>query len=80
MTANIDAQGVSVGQSGKPFSGTFDGNMYTLTYNRGGLVSGHNEFVNDYCAPFSLLEGATVRHLKVTGSIFSSHKWAAGIA
>ena len=38
------------------------------------------EYVDDYCAPFVRLDGATIRHLKVKGSIFSRHKFAAGIA
>ncbi len=29
MTADIDAQGISVGSESKPFSGTFSGGMYT---------------------------------------------------
>jgi hypothetical protein len=80
MTADIDAEGVSVGQSGKPFSGTFDGYKHTLTYNRGSATSESVEFVDDYCAPFSLLEGATIRHLTVEGTVCSRHKWAAGVA
>lgn len=36
MTADIDAEGISVGSESKPFSGTFSGGMYTLTYDRGG--------------------------------------------
>jgi len=35
---------------------------------------------DDYCAPFIRLDGATIRHLKVTGEIYTSHQFAAGIA
>lgn len=35
--------------------------------------------VDDYCAPFVRLDGATIRHLNVTGGIYSSHKYAASI-
>ena len=80
MTVDIDADGVSVGGEEKPFCGTFDGDGYTLTYNRGAATSEHVTFVNDFCAPFVRLDGATIRHLKVTGTIFSSHMHAAGIA
>ncbi len=80
MTADIDAQGISVGSEVKPFSGTFSGGMHTLTYDRGGAMPDRFEYVDDYCAPFVRLEGATIRHLKVKGSIFSRHKFAAGIA
>ena len=75
MAADIDAQGISVGTSDKPFSGTFSGGMHTLTYNRGGA-----EPVDDRCAPFIRLDGATIRDLKVTGKVYSSHKFAGGIA
>ena len=80
MTADIDAEGISVGKSDKPFSGTFSGGMHTLTYDRGGAMPDRFEYVDDYCAPFIRLDGATIRHLKVKGSIFSRHKFAAGIA
>ena len=80
MTADIDAEGISVGKSDKPFSGTFSGGMHTLTYDRGGAKPDRFEYVDDLCAPFVRLDGATIRHLKVKGSIFSRHKFAAGIA
>lgn len=80
MIADVDAQGVSVGNSDKPFSGTFSGGMYTLTYNRGTSDSHGPQTVDDYCAPFVRLDGATIRDLKVTGAVYSSHKYAAGIA
>lgn len=35
MTVDIDADGVSIGGEEKPFSGTFDGDGHTLTYNAG---------------------------------------------
>ena len=80
MTADIDAEGISVGNESKPFSGIFSGGMYTLTYDRGGAKPDRFEYADDYCAPFIRLDGATIRHLKVKGSIFSRHKYAAGIA
>lgn len=81
MTADIDAQGISVGASDKPFSGTFSGGMHTLTYNRGTKDDTNGvQPVDDYCAPFVRLEGATIRHLRVKGEVYSSHMHAAGIA
>ena len=80
LTADIDLGGVSVGGELQPFSGTFDGDGHTLTYNRGTSASGTPTYVDEYCAPFVLLEGATIRHLNVTGSIYSDHKQGAGIA
>ncbi len=76
MTSDIDAQGVTVGSESSAFSGTFDGDGHTLTFNKG---TSTNQKV-EYCAPFVLLAQATVRHLKVTGVVVSSHKYAAGIA
>ena len=76
MTADIDAQGVSVGASDKPFSGTFSGGMYTLTYNAG-TISSYSEGNN---APFVLLKGAAIKDLKVTGTIYSKSMYAAGLA
>lgn len=76
MTADIDAQGVSVGSESKPFSGTFSGRMYTLTYNAG-TMSVSREGDN---APFVLLKGATINDLKVAGYIYIKSKYAAGLA
>ena len=80
MTADIDAEGISVGSDPKPFSGIFSGGMHTLTYDRGGAKPDRFEYVEDICAPFIKLNGATIRHLKVKGSIFSRHTHCAGLA
>ncbi len=80
MTADIDALGVTVGSESSAFSGTFDGDGHTLTFNKGTSTNEKVEAVDEYCAPFVLLAQATVRHLKVTGLVVSSHKYAAGIA
>ena len=61
MTADLDAQGTSVGRSDRPFSGVFDGGGHTMTYNRGS----ENDYVDDHCAPFVRLDGALIRHLNV---------------
>ena len=80
MTDDIDAEGVSAGSSTFAFRGTFDGGGHTLTYNRGENNAQGVQAVDDYCAPFVLLNGATIRHLRVTGTIYSKHMHAAGIA
>ena len=36
LTADLDLEGYSLGGEMQPFSGTFDGDGHTLTYNRGG--------------------------------------------
>lgn len=75
MTANFNSNGVSVGDESHPFSGIFDGDGYNLAYFRT-----HYDGIDDYCAPFILLEGATIRHFKTLGNITSIHKYSAGIA
>ena len=80
LTTDLDLEGNNIGSESKAFSGTFDGDGHTLTYNRGGAKSTGFEVIDDYCAPFVRLDGATIRHLNVKGGIYSSHKYAASIA
>ena len=80
MTADIDAGGLSVGTENMPFSGTFDGDGHTLTFDRGGSTETEFVLVDSDCAPFVRLDGATIRHLNVAGAVYSNHKYAAGIA
>ena len=49
------------GTSGQPFKGTFDGQNYTLTFNR--------TAAEDFCAPFHYINGATISNLHVEGTI-----------
>ena len=49
------------GKSGHPFKGTFDGQNYTLTFNR--------TAAEDFCAPFHYINGATISNLHVQGTI-----------
>jgi hypothetical protein len=62
----------------KQLADDVSGGMYTLTYERGGAKPDRFEYAEDICAPFIKLDGATIRHLKVKGSIFSRHKHCAG--
>ena len=67
----VDCQ-MMIGQQGKHFAGTYDGNGYTLTINYS------NE--QDYTAPFRYFGGGTIRNLRVNGSISSlSKKFSAGL-
>ena len=75
MTNDIDAEGVMVGDEGKPFSGTIDGDNHVLTFNKG--TSGSP--VTTPCAPFHTVSGATLRHLNTEGTIYTNAKFAAGI-
>lgn len=58
-------------RSNQSYYGTFDGDNHKLTVNLNGA---------QYMAPFAALDGATVKNLKVEGSITASGKYAAGIA
>ncbi|MBP5320828.1 MAG: hypothetical protein J6334_07545, partial [Kiritimatiellae bacterium] len=50
-----------VGDSGHPFAGVFNGNGHTLTV----AISG----TGDCAAPFSVIDGATISNLVVTGTV-----------
>lgn len=54
----------------KAFSGTFDGGDYTITFNNGTSQA--------LCAPFRVINGATIENLVVDGTIVTSQKYAAG--
>ena len=63
-TVNLAADVISsemAGKSGHPFKGTFDGQNYTLTFNR--------TAAEDFCAPFHYINGATISNLHVEGLI-----------
>ena len=49
------------GKSGHPFKGTFDGQNFTLTFNR--------TAAEEFCAPFHYINGATISNLHVQGTI-----------
>lgn len=60
----LDADVISpemAGKSGHPFKGTFDGQNYTLAFNR--------TAAEDFCAPFHYINGATISNLHVGGTI-----------
>ena len=59
------------------FSGSFDGNGKTLTFNYG---SSSNPFSEEYCAPFRYINLANFSNLTVKGTIYTSNKFAAGFA
>jgi len=55
----------------KTFSGTFDGGGNTLTFNY--------TATEEEVAPFRYITGATIKNLRVAGTINSGYKFAAGI-
>ena len=74
MTGHVDADGTMVGGN---FKGTFDGGNRTLTFNAGSEASPINQ---ECVAPFYSLQGAIIKNLRVEGDIYTSRKFAAGVA
>ena len=66
-----------VGTSTNRFSGTFDGNNHKITIAYGSSTSYFNE---EYVAPFRYVNTASIKNLHTSGEIFTSKKYAAGIA
>lgn len=54
-----------------PFSGHFDGRGRTLTFTRTGAA--------DYCAPFRYVKDATIRDIRVKGTIYTDRMDASGL-
>ncbi|MBQ9558661.1 MAG: carboxypeptidase regulatory-like domain-containing protein [Bacteroidaceae bacterium] len=76
MAADIDLGTESltmVGTTAHPYTGTFDGNGHTLTFNPKDTLD------QSYVAPFQSVGNATIRNLHTQGSLASSRKFAAGI-
>ena len=57
------------------FTGYFDGDKHTLTFNYG---SSTNPATEQYTAPFRYMEGGKIENLHVNGDIYTSAKYAAG--
>ena len=72
LTADISISTMVGNSVDHSFRGTFDGRGHTLTIN-------YNT-ASDYTAPFSYIQGATFKKLRVTGSITTTMNLAAGIA
>ena len=79
-TAVTTMAGETTGEStyNYAFKGTFDGQGHTLTVN---LTSGTLSGSWYYTAPFRVIDGATIKNLKTTGTVTqNSGKGAAGLA
>ena len=74
MTANVDLGSdiTMAGTNAHKYSGTFDGQGYTLKLN---WDSGSN----GYIAPFCVVEGATIKNLRTEGQITSNEKFLSGL-
>ncbi|MBO7074626.1 MAG: T9SS type A sorting domain-containing protein [Bacteroidales bacterium] len=60
-----------VGTSSNKYRGTFDGNWHTLTL----AISSSA----DYAAPFSYINGASIKNLKIVGNVETSAKYAGSL-
>lgn len=69
----------------KPFSGTFDGNWKTITFNVGTDAAPYTPAVASSnsiplpSAPFRVIDGATIKNLHITGKIVSYKKYNSGL-
>ena len=63
-------------EKNKPFSGTFDGNNDTLTFNKG---TDGEPFEDYFCAPFRCTDGALIQNLTVNGTINTSSGTMSGL-
>ena len=76
LAADIKVTGQTMGTEDHPFRGTFDGDGHTLTLAFGSAES----YLNKSCAPFSFIDGATIKNLIIDGSIYSSAMFNSGLA
>lgn len=60
-----------VGTNSNKYRGTFDGNWHTLTLDISSSA--------DYAAPFSYINGASIKKLKIGGSVTTSAKYAGSL-
>jgi len=65
----------------KWFSGTFDGDWHTITFNVGRSTEAPFNPSNNVSpnAPFRVIDGATIKNLTVEGAIYSSKKYNSGL-
>ena len=73
LTDNISVTNMVGGGGGSyVFSGIFDGDGHTITFNSANATE-------QYIAPFRFISDATIKNLKVAGSVSSSDRFAGGI-
>ena len=77
LTADISVSTMVGTSETNSFQGTFLGDgTHTLTFTKG---TAESAFGAENCAPFRYTKNATIRDLKVTGTIYTSRKFAAGL-
>ena len=74
LGANISVTRMA-GSDDHDFTGTFDGDGHTLTVSYGSSDSPISE---EYAAPFRYVDGVTIENLRVSGTIYTSAKFAGG--
>ena len=72
LTSDISVSGTMVGTPDHPFCGTFDGGGHMLTFN-------HSMSDLDFCAPFRYVNDATIKNLRVGGTIYTKGVNAGGV-
>ena len=66
-------------ETGKPFSGTFEGNGHSIAVNINNSGNSNTGDAYKGAALFRLISGATIQNLTVTGNVLSSAHHAAGL-
>ena len=73
LTDDIAVVSDIAGTSSNCFKGTFDGQGHTITFSK--TVTDNTQ----YTAPFGFIDGATIKNLKVTGTVTSNGRFAGGV-
>ncbi|MBQ2187933.1 MAG: T9SS type A sorting domain-containing protein [Bacteroidales bacterium] len=71
LTSDINVNTMIGEDENKSFQGTFDGRGHTITFSYTSK--------NHKCGPFRIINGATIKNLHTTGTIYTSKKNAAGL-
>lgn len=71
LTSDINVNTMIGEDENKSFRGTFDGRGHTITFSYTSK--------NHKCGPFRIINGATIKNLHTTGTIYTSKKNAAGL-
>lgn len=69
MTKNIEGVTKTVGESGHPFPGTFDGDGHKMTINITAPAYANSNDENKGWGPFRFTDGATIKNLWTAGTI-----------
>ena len=77
LTDDISVSTMAGVSEANSFQGTFDGGGHTLTFTQG---SSSAAFSEENCAPFRYVKNVTIQDLKVMGDIYTSRKFAGGLA